>query len=84
VCLSHNVRRQVEVYAPSGEQPALDRTHDELTAAEKEVDLFFSEQKNVDRLVEFLALEEKKGRDKFSGYHFIMFKVRCKFSMAHM
>ncbi|PNF36512.1 hypothetical protein B7P43_G15901 [Cryptotermes secundus] len=65
---------QVEVYAASGEQPALDRSHDELTAEEKEVDLFFSDQQNVDRLVELLALEEKKGKDKFNGYRFIMFK----------
>jgi hypothetical protein len=64
------------VYAPSGEQPALDRRHEDLTAAEKEVDLFFSDQNNIDRLIKFLALEEKKGKDKFNCYRFIMFKVR--------
>jgi proteasome activator subunit 4 len=67
----------VEVYAASAEQPALDRMHNALTDAEREVDLFFSDQKNVDRLIEFLALEEKKGKDKFNGYRFIMFKVMC-------
>jgi proteasome activator subunit 4 len=64
------------VYAPSGEQPVLDRRHEDLTAAEKEVDLFFSDQNNIDRLIKFLALEEKKGKDKFNCYRFIMFKVR--------
>jgi proteasome activator subunit 4 len=72
----------VEVYAAAAEQPALDRMHNELTDAEREVDLFFSDQKNVDRLIAFLALEEKKGKDKFNGYRFIMFKVMCKFSMS--
>jgi hypothetical protein len=72
----------VEVYAASGEQPALDRRHDELTAEEKEVDLFFSDQQNVDRLVELLALEEKKGKDKFNGYRFIMFKVSIQKSLC--
>jgi hypothetical protein len=72
----------VEVYAASGEQPPLDRRHDELTAEEKEVDLFFSDQQNVDRLVELLALEEKKGKDKFNGYRFIMFKVRFQKSLC--
>jgi hypothetical protein len=71
----------VEVYAASGEQPALDRRHDELTIEEKEVDLFFSDKQNVDRLVELLALEEKKGKDKFNGYRFIMFKVRIQKSL---
>jgi proteasome activator subunit 4 len=65
----------VEVYAASAEQPALDRRHNELTAEEKEVHLFFSDQRNVDRLIELLALEEKKGKDKFNGYRFLMFKV---------
>jgi hypothetical protein len=72
------VCRQVQVYAASGEQPALERMHNELTDAEKEVDLFFSNQNNVDRLIEYLALEEKKGKDKFNGYRFIMFKVLCR------
>jgi hypothetical protein len=70
--------RHVEVYAASGEQPALDRRHDELSAEEKEVDLFFSAQQNVDRLIALLALEEKKGKDKFNGYRFLMFKVRVE------
>lgn len=70
------VPRELEVYAASGEQPVLDRRHEELTAAEKEVDLFFSDQNNIDRLIKFLALEEKKGKDKFNCYRFIMFKVR--------
>ena len=52
--------REVEIYAPSSEQPPLDRTHDELTPEEKEVDLFFSEKRNVDKLIEYLSLEEKK------------------------
>lgn len=77
------VCRQLQIYAPSGDQPALDRKLKELTDAEKEVDLFFSDQNNVDRLIEFLALEEKKGKDKFNGFRFIMFKVLCKFSMSH-
>jgi proteasome activator subunit 4 len=69
------------VYAASGEQPVLDRRHEELTAAEKEVDLFFSDWSNIDRLINFLTLEEKKGKDKFNCYRFIMFKVRQYFTV---
>jgi hypothetical protein len=74
--MGYRVRRQLDVYAPSGEQPALDRRHEQMTAAEREVDLFFSDQNNLDRLIKFLALEEKKGKDKFNCYRFIMFMVR--------
>ncbi|XP_021936150.1 proteasome activator complex subunit 4B-like isoform X2 [Zootermopsis nevadensis] len=84
--------KQLQVYAPSGDQPALDRKLNELTDAEKEVFLFFSDQNNVDRLIEFLALEEKKGKDKFNGFRFIMFKglfrnhgdVHLKYFLPHL
>ncbi|KAJ9582853.1 hypothetical protein L9F63_022812, partial [Diploptera punctata] len=66
--------KEVEVYAPTSEQPPLDRKHSDLTAEEKEVDIFFSDKKNIDKLIEYLSLEEKKGKDKFNGYRFIMFK----------
>jgi proteasome activator subunit 4 len=69
------------VYAASGEQPVLDRRCEELTAAEQEVDLFFSDLNNIDRLIKFLALEEKKGKDKFNCFRFLMFKVRQCFAV---
>ena len=36
---------------------------------------FFSEPTKVTKLVEFLSLEEIKGRDKFDSRRFFMFKV---------
>lgn len=66
--------KTVKVYAPSNEQPSVDRDFKELTSAEKEIDLFFSEANHVDNIVKFFTMEEKKGRDKFNGYRFIMFK----------
>lgn len=65
----------VQVYAPSSEQPCLDRPVDQLSAQEQEIDAFFSNQDNIDSLIRFMSLEEKKGRDKFNGGRFIMFKV---------
>ncbi|XP_049827617.1 proteasome activator complex subunit 4-like [Schistocerca gregaria] len=66
--------KELQVYAPSSDQPSLSRSHEELSDGEKEVDIFFSSQGNIDKLVKYLALEEKKGKDKFNGYRFIMFK----------
>ena len=40
---------------------------------------FFSDQANIDKLVAFLTVEEKKGKDKFSGIRFGMFRVSLFF-----
>ncbi|CAG2057001.1 unnamed protein product [Timema podura] len=66
--------KEVKIYAPSSEQPSLPRSVEDMNAAEQEVAEFFSHQGNVDKLVGFLSLEEKKGKDKFNGYRFMMFK----------
>ena len=66
--------KNMEVYAPSNQQPKLDRSESELNEIEKEIYNFFNNQKNVDKLIEFLSLEENKGRDKFNAARFIMFK----------
>lgn len=69
------------MYAPSTEQPKLDRTREELNDVEKEIHDFFSNQQNVDKLIEYLSLEEKKGKDRFNVYRFIMFKVSWRSTM---
>jgi proteasome activator subunit 4 len=67
--------RKVEVYAASSQQPPIDRKPEELGETEAEVHAFFSNPANVDKLISFLSLEEKKGRDKFNGKRYILFKV---------
>ena len=42
----------------------LDRTLDLLDAEEKEVFLFFGDNKLLDRLLSLLSLEENKGKDR--------------------
>lgn len=64
----------LHTYSPSSDQPPLDRERDDLSAEEKQVHDFFTNQSNVDKLIKFLSLEEKKGRDKFNGFRFILFK----------
>ena len=36
---------------------------------------FFNNEKNIEKFIEFLSLEEKKGKDKFNAKRFILFKV---------
>ena len=42
----------------------LDRTAAELDDEEKEVFVFFNDDKLLDRLLSFLSLEENKGKDR--------------------
>ncbi|XP_063231181.1 proteasome activator complex subunit 4-like isoform X2 [Bacillus rossius redtenbacheri] len=66
--------KEVKMYAPPSKQPSLVRSHEEMSPEEREVDLFFSNSENIDKLIGYFSLEEKKGKDKFNGYRFIMFK----------
>ncbi|EFN87710.1 proteasome activator complex subunit 4B [Harpegnathos saltator] len=64
----------LEVYAPSSQQPCLDPEVRKLTDCEKEVDLFFNDSQNIKKLISYLSLEEKKGKDKFNGFRSFLFK----------
>ncbi|KAK6639500.1 hypothetical protein RUM43_007773 [Polyplax serrata] len=66
--------KELEIYAPTSQQPHVDRDPSELRPDEKEVFEFFSNPKNVAQLIAYFSLEEKKGKDKFSGTKFWMFK----------
>ncbi|XP_046402715.1 proteasome activator complex subunit 4A-like [Ischnura elegans] len=66
--------KELKVYAPYSSQPNLDRSEEEMTPEEREIYKFFTCKENVDKLVDYLSLEEKKGKDKFNGLRFIMFK----------
>ncbi|KAK7466612.1 hypothetical protein BaRGS_00037269 [Batillaria attramentaria] len=62
-------------YAPESEQPKLVRTREELPANEVPLYDSFSQPEFVEKLLEFLALEEQKGRDKFQLKHLTLFKA---------
>ena len=63
------------VYAPSSQQPNLDRTLEEMPDSEKIVFSLFSDKEKVKKLFTFLTLEHKKGRDSFDVERFGMFKA---------
>ena len=65
----------MEIYASTSEQPKLRRDPSELNPVELEVHNFFSNEENINKLITYLSLEEKKGKDKFNGFRFLMFKV---------
>ena len=62
------------MYAPSKDQPNLNRSLEEMTSEERIVFNFFNNPEKVEKLVTFLCLENKKGSDSFDAERFAMFK----------
>ncbi|KAJ2953222.1 hypothetical protein O0L34_g801 [Tuta absoluta] len=68
--------KQITVAAPQSEQNlGIDDTPEDMEEGERYIYEFFSDDANVDRLVGFLTVEEKKGKDKFSGVRFAVFRM---------
>lgn len=65
------------VYAPSSQQPKLNRTRDELSSSERIIYDFFANKSNIAKLVEFWSLEEKKGKEKFNRSRSFLLKGLC-------
>ena len=66
----------MEVYAPEDKQPQLPEKDslDSLKQEEKEIANFFLVESNVEKLIHFLSLEDRKGKDKFDATRFSLFK----------
>ncbi|CAG9565396.1 unnamed protein product [Danaus chrysippus] len=68
--------KKLKVAAPISEQTySLDKKPEDMEEGERYVFEFFSDQTNIDRLVAFYTVEEKKGKDKFTGIRFAMFRM---------
>lgn len=65
------------VYAPSEQQPKLNRTRDELSSSERIIYDFFVIKSNIDKLITFWSLEEKKGKEKFNRSRSFLLKGLC-------
>lgn len=65
---------KVEVYAPSTMQPTFDLDKRIYTESEKLVDIFFSDPQNIEKLIKYNSLEERKGKDKFTIPKFLLYK----------
>lgn len=65
--------KEVKIFAPTLLQPSLDKNSRNLSYQEKEIDLFFSNEENVRKFIEFLALEEK-GKNEFNFNRYLLFK----------
>lgn len=67
--------KQLEVYESSSKQITPVKRMDSLNETEREIYNFFSDEHNVETLIKYLSMEDKKGRDQFNIYRFFTFKV---------
>uniref|UniRef100_A0AAY4C4F7 Proteasome activator subunit 4 n=1 Tax=Denticeps clupeoides TaxID=299321 RepID=A0AAY4C4F7_9TELE len=66
--------QKLMVYAPPKDQPKQGLTRDEMNEREQIVYDHFSDPAFIDKLIKFLSLEDRKGKDKFSPRRFCLFK----------
>ncbi|XP_076815650.1 proteasome activator complex subunit 4A-like [Clavelina lepadiformis] len=64
----------IKTYAHYEKQPKLDRERDELNEGEVAVYDFFTNSSSVEKLINFLCLENVKGKDKFDDKRMDMFR----------
>uniref|UniRef100_A0A3Q0QYT3 Uncharacterized protein n=1 Tax=Amphilophus citrinellus TaxID=61819 RepID=A0A3Q0QYT3_AMPCI len=65
--------REMMIYA-SSEKPKDDLPYEEMSEVEKIVFEYFSDPEFIDQLIEFLSLEDRKGKDSFNPRRFLLFK----------
>ncbi|XP_071319028.1 proteasome activator complex subunit 4B [Trachinotus anak] len=65
--------REMMIYAAS-EKPSDDLPYEEMSEGEKIIFEYFSDPEFIDQLIEFLSLEDRKGKDSFNPRRFCLFK----------
>ncbi|KAM7370631.1 hypothetical protein PAMP_010160 [Pampus punctatissimus] len=65
--------REMMIYAPS-EKPKDDLPYEKMSEGEKIIFEYFSDPEFIDQLIEFLSLEDRKGKDSFNPRRFCLFK----------
>lgn len=68
--------KTLEIYAPPTEQQTAPKRMDKLTKQERAIFDFFTNEENINKLITYLSMEEKKGKDLFNGHRFALFKVQ--------
>ncbi|XP_073950503.1 proteasome activator complex subunit 4-like isoform X2 [Choristoneura fumiferana] len=67
---------KIEIAAPSTEQVfSSDVAPEDMEEGERSILEFFTDDSHVEKLVSFLTVEDKKGKDKFSGIRFSLFRL---------
>lgn len=68
--------KKLEIYAPPKDQPNIDKRFANLSEEEQEIYNFFTNKENLEQFIKYFSMEEKKGKDQFNAYKFLLFKVK--------
>lgn len=66
--------KKLLTYASADKQPLLGRTRDQLSEEERHIYDSFSQEEFTSKFINFLSLEDRKGKDKFNLHRFMLFK----------
>lgn len=66
--------KKLSLYAPPSQQKSVASRLDNMNQTEQEIFDFFNNDDNINQLMKYLSLEEKKGSDQFNAYRFFLFK----------
>ncbi|XP_076141905.1 proteasome activator complex subunit 4A [Alosa pseudoharengus] len=66
--------RKLMMYAPAEEQPKQSLNREEMNEREQIIYDHFTDPAFINQLIQFLSLEDRKGKDKFSPRRFCLFK----------
>ncbi|XP_018576290.1 proteasome activator complex subunit 4 [Anoplophora glabripennis] len=70
----YNWPKKLEVYNSPSKQTSAAKRMNNLSDTETEIYSFFRNESNIEKLIKYLSLEEKKGHDQFNAYRFLTFK----------
>ncbi|TKS89783.1 Proteasome activator complex subunit 4B [Collichthys lucidus] len=68
-----DISEEMMIHAAS-EKPKDDLSYEEMSEGEKIIFEYFSDAEFIDQLIEFLSLEDRKGKDSFNPRRFCLFK----------
>lgn len=66
--------RKLLLYAPPEEQPKQSKTREDMNESERIIYDHFSDVRFVDQFIQYLSMEDRKGKDQFSPRRFCLFK----------
>ncbi|XP_034942579.1 proteasome activator complex subunit 4-like [Chelonus insularis] len=66
--------KTIEIYAPPSIDSCYVPHHTDLTETEILLDNFFTDSQNIEKLIKYNTIEERKGKDKFNITRFTLYK----------
>ncbi|XP_051160943.1 proteasome activator complex subunit 4-like [Leptopilina boulardi] len=70
--------KKIEVDAPYNQQPTLDIKQRKFNSVEQEIYNFFINSQNIEKLINYLSLEKKKGKEHFTNTNYYLFRYLFK------